>query len=151
MQSFNLNISSNNLNKTVIIPINSVYERNTFCSNTEGFIQKSYKSITPLFNSRNSEDFLKTILLLKDQKLKNKITFKQLIFENPFLNTIKTKRKKFLYNLKNKKNFSKKIFFILQNQQIILKQFFILDPISKNSKIMAECSLFLKQNNNFNL
>jgi NADH-quinone oxidoreductase chain G len=150
LQSFNKNLFVTNNNRTIIIPTNTVYERGGLLSNTEGFIQKAYKSISPLPNSRNSEDFFKSLILLHKQTLKNSWTTKALIFENPFLYNILQKRKHFMYNFKLQKNFSRKIFFILQNQQVTLKQFFMLDPISKNSKVMAECNLFLNQNTNFN-
>lgn len=156
LQSFNRNeeISDKKITiskpHTIIVPINTPYERNALTSNSEGFIQKSFKVITPSFNNRNSEDFLKALLIIKNTPfLKEQLTLKTLIFINPFLLKSSHLRKRFKMNLTLNNYSLNKINFILQNNQINLKQYFILDPISKNSKIMSECNLFLTSSLNF--
>ena len=147
LQSFNINASFNN--SGIIIPINTVYEKDSILINSEGFIQKTFKSISPLANSKNSEDFLKAVLLLKNITNSKDLTFKTFLFEHPFLENISKKRKQFkmlkvLFNIP-----LIKVNFILQNKQMILKQFYNFDLISKNSKTMSECNLFYTQNSNF--
>jgi len=53
------------LKSNFIVPINTLYEKDSLIINNEGIVQKSFKSISPLTLSRNSEDFLKILILLK--------------------------------------------------------------------------------------
>ena len=146
-QSFNFN--SLVKNSGIIIPTNTVYEKDSILINSEGFIQKTFKSISPLANNKNSEDFLKAVLLLKDKSNSKELTLKTFLFEHPFLENISKKRKQFKVS-KNIFNFPLiKVNFILQNKQLTLKQFYISDLISKNSKTMSECNLFYTQTLNF--
>ena len=75
------------------------------------------------------------------------MTNKNLILEIPFINYRNNLRKKFQINILNIKEISSKIFFSNFKQNI--QNFYMTDIISKNSKIMSECTLFLKNKSNF--
>ena len=145
--------SKDNLFK-YIAPINSFYERNNISFNIEGLVQKSFKSKTALNYSRNSEDIFKSIICLNSNKnnnqkeIKNLFTKKWLYIEAPFLKNSNIYRKKFNFNFLNIEENGSKIF--LTNFKPLFNNFYMTDNISKNSKIMAECTLFLNNKNNFN-
>lgn len=67
--------------------------------------------------------------------------------ENPFIVKKGSVRTKFVFNYLNIKEHSNKI----QNSALknSFKNFYMTDIISNHSKIMAECSLFLKSKFNF--
>jgi hypothetical protein len=70
-----------------------------------------------------------------------------LFLEVPHLKAVNKQRTLFYTNVFNKNFLQKKITFSsLKNNT---KNFYMTDNISKNSKIMAECSLFLKNKTNF--
>jgi hypothetical protein len=66
--------------------------------------------------------------------------------EAPFLNS-HLNRKKFNFNFLNIIESSNKVF--LSNFKPVFNNFYMTDNITKNSKIMAECSLFLNNKSNF--
>ena len=129
---------------TFNIPTSSVLEKDGLFVNTEGVVQKFFKGLTPPTLSRNSEDFFKLIL-----KLSENVTFtnKQLFLEVPHLKAVNKQRTLFYTNVFNKNFLQKKITFSSFKNNT--KNFYMTDNISKNSKIMAECSLFLKNKTNF--
>lgn len=129
------------------IPTNTLLEKDGLLINTEGLVQKFYKGLTPQPLSRNSEDFFKVLLKLTNSSNIQFATNKQLFLEAPFLKLISKTRTPFYLNYLQYKNFQKKIFNISFKNNI--KNFYMTDNISKNSKIMAECSLFLKNKSNF--
>ena len=132
-----------------ILPINSFYERDSLNVNLEGIVQKGFKSKTTLNLSRNSEDVFRSIIFL-DKILntkRNNFLKKNLYLEAPFLKNIKYFRKKFEINFLNLSENANKVF--LSNLKPIITNFYMTDNISKNSKTMAECSLFLQNKNNF--
>jgi NADH-quinone oxidoreductase chain G len=138
------------LKSNFIVPINTLYEKDSLIINNEGIVQKSFKSISPLTLSRNSEDFLKILILLKTNYKKiTELNNNWLIFENPFLLNLKKYRKQFYFNIFKIKTFQKKINFTFENNQLSLKNFYLNDIISMNSKTMSECTLFLHKNTNF--
>ena len=130
------------------LPINSFYERDSLNVNVEGVVQKGFKSKTPLVFARNSEDILKALIVI-DHNLKNKknyLTKKWLFIEAPFLKNKNIFRKNFnfdFFNLleNNTKNY-------LSNFKPLINNFYMTD--NKNSKLMAECTLFLNTKTNFN-
>ena len=131
------------------LPINTFYERNSININVEGLVQKGFKSKTALNLSRNSEDILRAIFLIESQSnlKKNKLLTKKWLFkEAPFLNS-HLNRKKFNFNFLNIIESSNKVF--LSNFKPVFNNFYMTDNITKNSKIMAECSLFLNNKSNF--
>ena len=132
------------------LPINSFYERDSLNVNIEGVVQKGFKSKTPLICARNSEDIFRGIIAL-DQNLKLKkiyFTKKWLFVEAPFLVKSNTFRKKFNLNFFNLLENSTKTY--LSNFKPLINNFYMTDNITKNSKIMAECTLFLNNKTNFN-
>jgi len=153
--SLNTHQLSNEHSFKYLVPINSFYERAGLNINIEGIIQKSYKIITPFHESRNSEDVFRAIFFsnkINDKKFrynlrKKYLTNKWLYKENPFLKKTNTLRKKFIFNFLNITEISSKIF--ITNFKPLLNNFYMTDNISKNSKIMAECTLFLNNFSNF--
>lgn len=149
LKSFDTN-SSEVKQGTYVFPINTLYEKDSLLINNEGLIQKSFKTLSPLTLSRNSEDFFKILILLKNNfKKTTDLNTKWLFFENPFLLAIKKNRNVFNFNIISLKMIPKKINFTLENSQLSLKNFYLNDIISKNSKTMSECTLFLHKNTNF--
>jgi hypothetical protein len=70
-----------------------------------------------------------------------------LFLEVPHLKAVNKQRTLFYTNVFNKNFLQKKITFSAFKNNT--KNFYMTDNISKNSKIMAECSLFLKNKTNF--
>ena len=131
-----------------LIPSTGIYEKTSFLFNTEGVLQKSIKAISSKGLARNNFDFFKAIIKLIDS---NNVNFlnKSLLKENPILKTNNfeitfldshLKLYIFLENT-NKINFS--MFLPL------IYNFYMTDIVSKNSQIMAECTLFLQKRSNF--
>jgi hypothetical protein len=80
----------------------------------------------------------------------NKIDYftnKTLIKYAPFLQAWNGNRDKFYLDTLNKKEFKNRIY--LSNFKNVVSNFYMTDNITKNSQIMAECSLFLTTKNNF--
>ena len=144
--SFNTHkLEENSENVSYQIPITGHYEKDSFVINTEGTVQKAFKSVSPFKDARNSEDIFKVI-----GKFNNKVstfTSKNLIKEVPFLNSFNHKREKFYFNFLNKNEFKNKIY--LSNFKNAVDNFYMTDLVTKNSQVMAECSLFLKNKTNF--
>ena len=131
------------------LPINSFYERDSLNINVEGVVQKGFKSKTPLISARNSEDIFKALISL-DTNVKNKknyFTKKWLVTEAPFLNNKNSFRKKFNFDFFNLIENSSRSY--LSNFKPLINNFYMTDNITKNSKIMAECTLFLNNKTNF--
>jgi len=80
-------------------PVTSLYERDFLLVNSEGRIQKGFKTTTPLKIARNSEDVLKSMVVLNKSLNKNKILFttKYLFLEAPFLKKTSTLRNSFFF------------------------------------------------------
>lgn len=129
---------------TFNIPTSSVLEKDGLFVNTEGFVQKFFKGLTPPTLSRNSEDFFKLILKLSENVT---LTNKNLFLEVPHLKAVNKQRIFFYTKIFNKNFLQKKVTFSPFKNNT--KNFYMTDNISKNSKIMAECSLFLKNKSNF--
>lgn len=149
--SLNTHRFENDINFKYNLPINSFFERNSILINTEGLIQKAFKSKSSLKLSRNSEDIFKGIISIDNnlKKTHNKLfTKKWLYIEAPFLKKFNTYRKKFHFNFLHIKENSYKVFF--SKFKPLYYNFYMVDNITKNSKIMAECFLFLNANSNFN-
>ena len=149
-----LSLNTHHFNKDFLIlnklPIKSFFERNGIHINTEGYVQQSFQSTTSINLSRNSEDILKGIILLQNNKIvlkkKNIIKKSYLQLKAPFLK-YNFFRKKFYFNFLNIHENSNKIY--LSNFKPYINNFYMTDNISKNSKLMAECTLFLDKENNF--
>lgn len=132
------------------LPINSFYERDSINVNIEGVVQKGFKSKTSLIYARNSEDIFRSIISL-DQQLKSKkyyFTKKWLFIESPFLMKTSVFRKKFNFKFFNLLENSNKVY--VSNFKPLINNFYMTDNLTKNSKIMAECALFLNNKTNFN-
>ena len=70
---------------------------------------------------------------------------------NPFLLSLNKDRERFYLNIFFKNSsVNNKIYFIHQKNSSSLKNFYLKDILSKNSKIMAECHLFYTKLSNFN-
>ena len=149
-----LSLNTHQYNKDFLflnrLPIKSFFERNSIHVNTEGLVQQNFQSTTPLNLSRNSEDILKGIIFLNNNKiiLKKKHIIKKsyLQLKAPFLK-YNFFRKKFYFNFLNIHENSNKIY--LSNFKPYINNFYMTDNISKNSKLMAECTLFLDKEKNF--
>jgi len=74
-------------------------------------------------------------------------TNKTLIKENPFLSSLKSTRKQFYFNFLNIKESNNKVY--LSNFKSMINNFYMTDIVTRNSQIMAECSLFLNNKTNF--
>jgi NADH dehydrogenase/NADH:ubiquinone oxidoreductase subunit G len=129
------------------IPINTLYERDGLVINSEGRVQKIFKSITPLSHSRNSEDFFKSLIKLESTKNIFNFTNKWLFIEAPFLKQLNKNRKNFYLNFLQYTEFQSKVIFSPIKSTIT--NFYMTNNLSSNSKVMAECSLFFKMNSNF--
>ena len=135
-----------------LIPVTGHYEKNSLNFNSEGRLQKSFKSVSPYVDARNSEDFFKVVGKLNEKYVSNKrfssyFTNKNLTKENPFINSLWNLRDNFYLNYLNIKESNNKIY--LSNFKSIVTNFYMTDIVTKNSQIMAECSLFLNSRTNF--
>jgi len=129
------------------LPNNSFFEREGLVINSEGQIQKSLQILTPANSSRNSDDFFKLLIKMCKNSFTNTITLKWLLIDLPFLTCVKKTRVAFSFNFLNFMEMPHKVY--LSMNRVFLKKFYMTDTISKNSTIMAECTLFLKNNLNF--
>ena len=132
-----------------LIPINGHFERNSLLFNTEGRLQKAYKTTSSYKYGRNSEDFLKTIIKLNEGNI-DSFTNSNLIKNIPFIKNQNKIREKFHFNfldLLYNKNNKNKIY--LSNFKPIINNFYMNNIIEHNSKVMAECSIFLNNKTNF--
>lgn len=145
-----MSISNTFKNSYFNLPVTSLYERDSFLINSEGRVQKGFKATTPLKIARNSEDVLRSVLLLNNNLNKNKILFttKFLFLDAPFLKKTSGLRNSFFFNFLNLKELRCKVNFEVFNP--IISNFYMTDNLSLNSKTMAECTLFLKDKTNFN-
>jgi NADH dehydrogenase (ubiquinone) Fe-S protein 1 len=145
--SLNTHNTVNGMNSEFKMPVNTLYEREGLLINSEGRIQKNFKSITPLSNGRNSEDFFKSLIKLEGTKNYLTFTNKWLFVEAPFLKQLNKPRKTFYFNFLQYTEFQSKVVFSPIKSTLI--NFYMTNNLSSNSKIMAECSLFFKMNSNF--
>lgn len=95
--------------------------------------------------ARNIEDVFKVVGKLNEKE--NDFTNKSLIKENPFLNSVNNSRSKFYLNFLNKLKAKNKIY--LSTFKNTIDNFYMTDTVTKNSQVMAECSLFLNNKSNF--
>jgi NADH dehydrogenase/NADH:ubiquinone oxidoreductase subunit G len=153
---FILNVNThNNLLKNsceINLPLNTLYEKDSLLINSEGLVQKNFKTITPLTLNRNSEDIFKILFVLNENNLENLnknflLLNKMLLIKNPSLALLNKTRKNFYNNFLNLKNFKQNFYYT--PLKIKIKNFYMTDNLSKNSKTMSECSLFLQKNSNF--
>ncbi len=136
-------LKSNNVSYS--IPVTGHYEKNSLLINTEGTVQKSFKVVSPYKDARNFEDIVKVLSKLNNKE--NDFTNKVLIKENPLLNSLNNERKRFYLNFLNKNESKNRIY--LSNFKNIIENFYMTDTVTKNSQVMAECSLFLNNKTNF--
>ena len=150
-----LSLNTHHFNKEFlfkkITPINNFFERNGLYINTEVVVQQSFQSMTSLNLSRNSEDIFRGLQYFNNnlnilEKKNNILKKKYLQLKAPFLK-YNNFRKKFYFNFLNIKENTQKLF--ISNFKPCINNFYMTDNISKNSKMMAECSLFLDKENNF--
>lgn len=147
--ALNTHLNSNSSFKSKFtLPINTSTERDSLCINTQGFVQKAFKSTSSSKLSRNSEDFFKTLIKLhgKPADLVNFMS-KTLQKELPFLQNLNKMRIKFKFNFFKIQALPQKIYFSTLTQSI--SNFYMTDVICNNSKTMSECSLHLKTKTNY--
>lgn len=134
-----------------LLPIKTPYEKISFFSNIEGRVQKSYKVISGLKNSRNSVFFFKALAkylnIQNTQTQSNIFSNHQLIKENPFI--AKINKIPYTFNLKLLKYKESNNRIYLSNFTPLINNFYMTDSISQNSSTMAECSLFLNTRTNY--
>lgn len=132
------------------IPIKNLYEKNFFSFNIENRIRRGYKAITstlPLLNGGSLETF---ILALAKMHFDWRTLLNQFWFfskEIPLKNLVEKVPSSFSFNFfkfTEESWFSTNLLFYPS-----VLNFYLNDIASKNSLVMAECSLFLKENNNF--
>ena len=137
-----------------VLPIKSFYERDSININIEGVVQKAFKSITPVKLSANSENIFRAMhitlskTIFKRMPTKMRLTNKLLYDESPFIQQSFKIRKKFILNFLIFKENSLKIKYTTFKP--LLKNFYMMDNITKYSTVMANCSLFLNNKINFN-
>lgn len=135
------------------MPATTHYEKNGHVINIEGRIQKSNKSTTPPKNARDSEDFFKALIKLEahffedSKKYIDYFTNKNLYKEIPNLNKLNTITNDFDFNYLDIKESQNRVY--LTNFKPLVTDFYMTDSLSKNSQVMAECSLFLTNRSNF--
>ena len=139
------NILNNNSNLN--IPIKTSFEENSIFLNTEGTAQKNFKVISSNQIKKSSYNIWKIFFKITLKKLFNKNFFNIMYIENPFLKNINKPRKCFYLNFLSLTTICNKIYFSPYN--LHLKNFYMTDNLSENSKTMAECALFIKDNRNF--
>lgn len=151
--SHNTHKNSNDGFSDFIMPATTHYEKNGHVVNIEGRIQKSNKSTTPPKNARDSEDFFKALIKLEayffndSKKYVDYFTNKNLYKEIPNLNKLNTIINDFNFNYLNINESQNKVY--LTNFKPLVTDFYMTDSLSKNSQVMAECSLFLTNRSNF--
>ena len=131
------------LNK-YLFPIDSFYEKNSINFNIEGVLQKGFKSKTQLQLSKSMNILTNNIdkIIKKNNNLNLQLSLEKFGNSAKFLKyNLPGKTQKFLNIFKiqensNKLNFSK--------FKPIISNFYMTDNITKNSKIMSNCTLFLK-------
>lgn len=157
-EAINIHLHSHFINNfDLLIPIKTLYEKKGFLINVEGRIQKFKKVISSYGFSSNCEDFFKILYYFYENNHKNisihndnfkyyypKLILKQKFynFNNIYNNNYKYNNVLFIYN--NKRNYIS-----LNNFRKLIKNFYMTDFLSKNSKIMAESYKFIKNEINF--
>ena len=150
---FNLNthtthtLKNSAIKEILNLPLTSLYERDGLLINSEGRVQKLYKATTANNIARNSEDILGAIALIHNSKKISQFTLKALYLNAPFLKNRFEIRTNFYFNFLNFKEYQQKVYFNVFNP--IVNNFYMTNALSQNSKVMAECSLFLKNKSNF--
>lgn len=129
------------------LPLTSLYERDGLLINSEGRVQKLFKTTTAPNIARNVEDLLGAMVYAQNSKKISQFTLKALYLNVPFLKARSEIRTKFYFNFLNLKEYQQKIYFNVFNP--IICNFYMTNALSQNSKIMAECSLFLKNKTNY--
>lgn len=140
-------LKNSTVDEILNLPLTSLYERDGLLINSEGRVQKSYKATTANNIARNSEDILGAIAFIDNSKKISQFTLKALYLNAPFLKNRFNIRTNFYFNFLNFKEYQQKVYFNVFNP--IVTNFYMTNALSQNSKIMAECSLFLKNKSNF--
>jgi NADH-quinone oxidoreductase chain G len=143
----NFKLKKNLMNKRISFPVTTLFERDSILINSEGRVQKAYKSVTSNLVARNSEDVLSAINFIFNKNKVCNMTLKNLYLNAPFLNLRTILRDKFYFNFLSIKEFQHKIYFTVFNP--VVTNFYMTNTLSQNSKTMAECALFLKNKSNF--
>ena len=156
----NIHLHSHYVNNfDLLIPIKSLYEKQGFLINIEGRVQKFKKVISSYGFSSNCEDFFKILTLFYNNNKdlttfsKNNLSvfkfyYPKLILKQKYYNfnshdfQYKYNNILFLNKLKNN-------YISLNNFRKLIKNFYMTDFLSKNSKIMAESYKFIKNEINF--
>jgi len=143
----NFKAKKNFMNKVISFPITTLYERDSLLINSEGRVQKAFKSVTSNAVARNSEDVLSAIKVISNKNNLSVMTLKNLYLNAPFLKCKTILRNNFYFNFLSIKECQQKIYFTVFNP--VVTNFYMTNTLSQNSKTMAECALFLKNKSNF--
>ena len=97
----NFKLKKNLMNKMISFPVTTLFERDSILINSEGRVQKAYKSVTSNLVARNSEDVLNAINFISNKNKLSNMTLKNLYLNAPFLNFRAILRDKFYFNFLN--------------------------------------------------
>ena len=136
-----------NINPDVYLPITSFYEKDNYVYNIEGRLRKGNKVVSSPINTRNVDMICYMIANMHFGLEAFAETLWSFEDEINVHNTLEVINKTFELNC----------FIFFENEKVaplfvfqpILSKFYMVDPISKLSSIMGECSLFLEKENNF--
>jgi len=90
------------------LPLTSLYERDGLLINSEGRVQKLFKTTTAPNIARNVEDLLGAMVYAQNSKKISQFTLKALYLNVPFLKARSEIRTKFYFNFLNLKVRTKK-------------------------------------------
>jgi NADH-quinone oxidoreductase subunit G len=145
--NFNSHLSSNDWLASYNFPITSTYEKNEFLTNTEGRIQKAFKSTTEPTHSRNLENIIQALIKINDEKNINHFTKEKFFEENPRLKRwqegVPSGFTKFLHQ-----DFKGGRLYLSYFRNVV-DNFYMTDFLSQNSKIMAQAYKFMNNRSNF--
>jgi NADH dehydrogenase/NADH:ubiquinone oxidoreductase subunit G len=145
--NFNSHLSSNDWLASYNFPITSTYEKNEFLTNTEGRIQKAFKSTTEPTHSRNLENIIQALIKINDEKNVNHFTKEKFFEENPRLKRwqegVPSGFTKFLHQ-----DFKGGRLYLSYFRNVV-DNFYMTDFLSQNSKIMAQAYKFMNNRSNF--
>ena len=135
------------VNPDIYLPITSFYEKNNYVVNVEGRLRKGNKVVSSPLNARNVDVICSMIANMHfnlEHFVETLWSFEDEVNVHNSLEVIN-------------KTFELNCFIFFENEKVaplfifqsIMTKFYMVDPISKSSSIMGECSLFLEKENNF--
>lgn len=135
-------------NINFLIPSTAPFEKKSLILNTEGYLQKAFKTVTPYGISKDSINIFKGFsIFFKLQKKSLNFSKFQFYKDNPSLQDINTYSPKLTFNFLQFKEPATKVY--LSIFLPLINNFYMTDIISKNSSLMSECSILLTKKYNF--